>query len=139
MHGLIVIVVAVVYILLWMYWWTLAKFSKSDKYLFEIWDLTFYLIFHFSKIGVHSTAVYSHWFPSLLVHFTSSVIEYLNTHTIDPDSNTIDEDSKAIHYEWAWELIELFPTSRLKEFSDTIQDLLSVNTIRLFFIFVYFS
>ena len=25
--------------------------------------------------------------------------------------NTIEEDSEAIHYEWAWELKELFPTS----------------------------
>ena len=58
----------------------------------------------------------------------------LKTHTIDPDSNTIEEDSEAIHYEWNWELKELFPSSHLEEFSDTVQDLKNTTNVSLDFL-----
>ena len=58
----------------------------------------------------------------------------LKTHTINPDTNTVDDDSEAIHYEWSWKINELFPTYHPKEFSDTVQDLKNTTNVSLDFL-----
>ena len=58
----------------------------------------------------------------------------LKTHTIDPDTHSLEVDSEAIHYEWAWEMKDLFPNSHLKEFSDTVQDLKNTTDVSLSFL-----
>ena len=58
----------------------------------------------------------------------------LNKHTIDPDTNSLDDDSKAIHNKWSWELHEIFPTFHLKEFSDTVQDLKNKTNVSVDFL-----
>ena len=61
----------------------------------------------------------------------------LKTHTIDPDTHSLELDSEAIHYKWAWELKDLFPYSHLEEFSDTVQDLKNTTDVSLSFLFYF--
>ena len=69
-----------------------------------------------------------------MVKVTPGCTMELKTHTIDPDTNTVDDDSEAIHYEWNWTMNELFPTYHLKEFSDTVQDLKNTTNVSLDFL-----
>ena len=62
-------------------------------------------------------------------HCLTKMFTHSKKHTIDPDTNTVDYDSEAIHYKWSWELNELFPNFHLKEFSDTVQDLQNTTNI----------